>query len=819
MKHTVKAFFAMLLVGAMLCAFMCACGGGENGGAQSEVAAAQDGESETENVSAVSGESREESAEPDASAEESFETEESSEEEVVFTDAEYFEDISGGRALVSNGAACEINVKHTGNAEFLTDGQTNDIQLNTEGVLFCAAGGKEFEITLDLGTVRADLAIFDLWAVRSSATADIAEMQVFAAGEDKIFEPVCEKITYSERPATAMGRLYLLRAEAKTQISARYVRYAVKPRGTANAAFAEAAVYAEADVLPADTGEKTVYEYDRAPEEIKVPHVTWSFITTMTLNGATKEMSERYFDTLEEAGIEGLIILHGAGADGGVYENSALNLIFARAKERGMKVFMGMNPGNDIYNNIGSFLAANKKALAALYQRYYVPYPEVFCGWYMTQEFSNGDFHKYPDETARILNGVLENIKELNGDLPLMLSPYCTSWGGTDKQLKEDLEKIITQVAFREYDVYCPQDGVGCGYFAAENAGDYLSAAAVVCKRHGIKFWVNLENFILDSSVPDGEDDIPAPVTRFIKQIRTAAKYADTLATFTYEAYMPEYFSNYTIYNDIEDYHKNYIYYLNTGKPPAENVPAGAEARVTEDYITVYLPTPTYRVQAVRFVRNGKETWFGYRLLRTSGGVTYLTLPNDAPSEPFKVTFYDHSANSTGGLRFEANGERAVSGGPVDRTKEGVNVALGKSYISSAPTHDNGDSGNELTDGKHGRASFTDPAWQGYNSPVYTVTVDLGEVTDNIGDIRVEVLGGGYGAVMEPRSITVEYSRDGVSFDPAGEIKCADAGGNSAYIKAEELLLDESISARYVRLTVSVIGWFFVDEIEIITYN
>ena len=240
---------------------------------------------------------------------------------------------------------------------------------------------------------------------------------------------------------------------------------------------------------------------------------------------------------------------------------------------------------------------------------------------------------------------------------------------------------------------------------------------------------------------------------------------------------------------------------------------------MTEDYITVYLPTPAYRVQAIKFVRNGKETWFGYRPLRTAGGITYLTLPNDTPSEPFSVTVYDHSANSTGGVRFEANGEPAISGGPVDRTKEGVNAALGKSYVSSAPTHENGDSGNELTDGIHGRASFTDPAWQGYNSPTYEVTIELGEVTDNIGDIRVEVLGGGYGAVMEPRSITVEYSRDGVSFDPAGEIKCTDAGGNSAYIKVEELLLDESISARYVKLTVSVIGWFFVDEIEIITYN
>ena len=806
MKRKAKAVLAVMLV----CALICGCTAAPPEGQgdlkpQSDQSAAESAASDTE--SGVS-------APEEESVPEMSEVTENSKNE-------YYADGEDGllRALVSHGAPYTVSC-NTQDENFLTDGLVNELQLDTDGVMFCTASGKSFEITLDLGAVKDDLRLFDLWIVRSSSTADIASMQVFAAGEDKEFSAVCKKTEYAPRAATSMGRLYLLRAESPDGERARYIKFVLEPRSGERAAFAEAAVYsAAADPFAEEITEKAEPAYTRAPGNISVPHVSWSFITTMSLYGASDEMADRYFDTLEEAGITGLIILHGAGQDGGVYPNSALDHIFRRARERGMKVFMGMNPGNDIYNSIDAFLTANKKALTALYQRYYVTYPDVFCGWYMTQEFSNGDFHKYPDETARILNGVLGNVKELNEELPLMLSPYCTSWGGTDKQLKEDLEKILSQVAFREFDIYCPQDGVGCGYFNVENAGDYLSAAAAVCKRHGMRFWVNLENFILDSSLPDGDDDIPAPVSRFIKQIRTAAKYADVLCTFTYEAYMPEFFSNYTIYNDIREYHYNYIHYLNTGKAPVEELPAETEASVKDGVLVLRLPTPTYRVQAVKLNRAGEERWYDHRLLRTCGGATYLAIPDEAPGEPFSVTVYDHSAASTGALRFEGDGAPAQSGGPVERTKPGVNVALGKSYTATAANHSNADSGGELTDGKHGKADFFDAAWQGCNTPTFEVTIDLGELVYNIGDIRVEVLGGGYGAVMEPRSVEVAFSRDGVGFEPAGEVKCTDSGGGSAYIKTEEISFDTAKEARYVKITVSCIGWFFTDEIEVIAYN
>ncbi|MBQ6183348.1 MAG: DUF4434 domain-containing protein [Clostridia bacterium] len=791
-SHSLRALCALL---AALLMLLCACG--------------------TEN-SAESPDPEESSADES----EAVISAEESETEVSMPEHEYNEDLKASecRALVSGGAAYTVSAKNTGGEGFLTDGNINEIQLDDSGVLYVQSAGKEFEITLDLGEVKQNLEQFVLWTVRSLNTADISAFSVYAAGEDENYTCVCEKQRFAPRAATTMGRIYTLSAEC-AGVDARYVRFCVTPADGNKAAFAEAAVYAHADNSFIESVPERTYGYDRAPEEITVPHVSYSMITTMTLYGASDEMAERYFDTLEEAGITGLIILHGAGADGAVYQNSALDHVFAQAKKRGMKVFMGMNPADDIFGNTEKYKKANVNALQALYTRYCVPFPEVFCGWYLTHEFSNGDFKSHPDEIADILSTVLENINALTPGLPLLMSPYCTSWGGSASQLKKSLESILGKVERAEQIIYCPQDGVGCGYFNTANAGDYLSAAAAVCEKHNVEFWVNLENFILGSSVTGGDDDIPAPVSRFIKQIRTAAKYADTLCTFTYEAYMPEFFANYTIYNDIEDYHKNYIYYLNTGGIPPEDLPANAQVKVTDETLTVYLPTPTYGVQAVKILRGGEERWYNKRLIRTLGGVSYLTLPNETPELPFSVTVYDCSSDSTGALRFEKDGSPVKSGGPVDRTKQGVNAALGKSYVATAATHDNADSGTELTDGRHGGASFSDPAWQGFNGQTYEITVDLGEMTHNIGDIVVEALGGGYGAVMEPRYFEVFVSEDGVSFDPVGKLTCADEGTGSLYIKRLTLELKESASARFVKISVNCVGWFFTDEIEIVTYE
>lgn len=733
---------------------------------------------------------------------------------------EYNEDAAGKwKALISAGKEYTVSVKTGKDEKYLTDGLTNDLQLNTDGVLFCETTGQSFDVTLDLGEVKAGLTQFCVWLMCSSGTSDVLSMQVFTATDDGEYAPATGPILYARRPRTAMGRIYLLNAEINEGIPARYVKFVLTPSESGKVALVEAAVYAEKDNSFIDNVPKPESSYDRAPETIAVPHVKYSMITTMTLSGATEDMAEKYFNTLQEAGIEGVIILHGSDEQGAVYQNSALDHVFKQSKKRGMKVFMGMNSSSDIFGKTEAYLAGNEKAVKALYNEYVAAYPDVICGWYLTQEYSNSDYANHTTDVVHILNAVIDHINAVTPDLPLLMSPYNTSWGGSPEKLGKDLETIFSQTHFRDFDIYCPQDGAGCGYISADSVGAYLEAAQKVCKKHNVQFWVNLENFILDASVPDGQDDIPAPVSRFADQLRTASAYTDTFVTFTYEAYMPEYFSNYTIYNDIPEYHQNYLAYLNTGKALEEKLPEDVSVRVEKDFVTIYLPTPAYRVQAIRVVRGNSECWYNHRLIRTVGGTSYLTIPNDMPNEPFAVTVFDHSARSTGAKRFDKDGTPFKGGGPVDRTKTGTNVALGKTYTATKASHDNKDDGGELTDGKYGRTDFTDPAWQGFNGQVYNLTVDLGEMIDNIGDISLNVLGGGYGAVMEPRSFEVSVSSDGTNYDPVGKVEAADKGTGTPYISKLTLELKEYVSARYVKISVSVLGWLFTDEVEIIVYE
>ena len=95
----------------------------------------------------------------------------------------------------------------------------------------------------------------------------------------------------------------------------------------------------------------------------------------------------------------------------------------------------------------------------------------------------------------------------------------------------------------------------------------------------------------------------------------------------------------------------------------------------------------------------------------------------------------------------------------------------------------------------------------------------LVSVVDNIGDISLNVLGGGYGAVMEPRSFEVSVSSDENNFDPVGKVEASDKGTGALYINRLTLQLKEYVSARYVRISVNVIGWLFTDEVEVTVYG
>lgn len=148
------------------------------------------------------------------------------------------------------------------------------------------------------------------------------------------------------------------------------------------------------------------------------------------------------------------------------------------------------------------------------------------------------------------------------------------------------------------------------------------------------------------------------------------------------------------------------------------------------------------------------------------------------------------------------------------------NVALGKTYtFSSQPNSGYPDStGNEMTDGLY--SSETDghaSGWTGWNTDT-DITIDLGEMYDGLNEFNVHALQLNGWGINVPPSIKVYISDDGETFtevalipDPEGVDRTKD---NIAYDC--RLVLDEAVSARYVKFEVKRSGFSFLGELEVI---
>lgn len=176
------------------------------------------------------------------------------------------------------------------------------------------------------------------------------------------------------------------------------------------------------------------------------------------------------------------------------------------------------------------------------------------------------------------------------------------------------------------------------------------------------------------------------------------------------------------------------------------------------------------------------------------------------------------------------------------------NLALYAPYVTSPATIPNdyyADNGKKLTDGKSATTvSFGDPAWVGYSHydvpvggadrrasyPVKSFTVDLGDV-QTIRSISFNMHVSSGAAIKEP-SNTVYASVDGKTWvtlskevTPIGSL----GYGNFTYgwnvPKADDSVIrkvyveDEMIAARYIRVSVELSGWTFIDEITAVGYD
>lgn len=272
----------------------------------------------------------------------------------------------------------------------------------------------------------------------------------------------------------------------------------------------------------------------------------------------------------------------------------ALEILFKKCSEAGLKVFIGMGMDSNWWNLNLSLEADGQEFVSycneinpfieEMYNKYYSRYSNTFYGFYFVPEMANPDY--FDNESARTiavnsmsqgLNLVVNKVNTLNGNLKIIISPYInlreeSTWTTKSADNVEAFwTDLLTVTNFRQGDILCPQDSVGSGGMTLENLLKFTIAykRAVINSNKGMKLWSNTELYespISDAynGKPDGIDYTgTATVERIINQINEVARCNERIVVFTYSNYLSK-------KNVVNGFLDTYTAYLNTGKLDSE---------------------------------------------------------------------------------------------------------------------------------------------------------------------------------------------------------------------------------------------------------
>lgn len=315
----------------------------------------------------------------------------------------------------------------------------------------------------------------------------------------------------------------------------------------------------------------TLIEETQQNEEVANPRVTGDFIQPWLCEDWSESQWESHYDILKGAGINMLILQWTADTPYGSFKyvgypsdyapshktsdytekTSMLENALKAAEAKNMKIFVGLNQSDewwsnafttpswcDIQANVGNVIARET------YSLYKAKYPHAFYGWYWSWEMYNQN-SGYENNWSAMMNTQLDCLTQLDSSMPVLYSPFISNYiTSTPAQLEEQWTSFFNQTHLRTGDIFCPQDSVGASGLSMDYLDNQIAAMkAASLKKDGLKFWVNCENFTKDSQ--------PAPLDRFISQLKMASKYSDTIITFSYSHYYannPEYNNAYKTY-------------------------------------------------------------------------------------------------------------------------------------------------------------------------------------------------------------------------------------------------------------------------------
>lgn len=326
---------------------------------------------------------------------------------------------------------------------------------------------------------------------------------------------------------------------------------------------------------------------DMTPTERNYPYVTGTFIQPYAFAPYSDAQWDKHFEGLLEVGIDLMVIQWTSTTPYAVFsdayypseyakehhtdgfgdQSQMLERCLSSAEKNGVKVFVGLNISDEWWNlnslkdswfkdqaNVG-ITCANE-----IYSLYKEKYPNALAGWYFAWEMYNGMGGREAD-AGNFLNMYLEPLAEIDPSMPLMLSPFITSNGGSAEKAGAEWKKVFEVANFREGDIFCCQDAVGAGWITIDQLDSYFSALKeAVDTEPGLHFWANNENFTKDYQ--------SAPVDRFVRQMEISHQYVENHITFAYSHYYAK------DMNGKAMYHRIYKKYYDTGSlPSAEFTP------------------------------------------------------------------------------------------------------------------------------------------------------------------------------------------------------------------------------------------------------
>ena len=557
------------------------------------------------------------------------------------------------------------------------------------------------------------------------------------------------------------------------------------------------------------------------------PTLCGGFMQPGAFANYTDKQMEAHLQTMYDVGIDILILQWSFTTQGdkvtsayfdttfpGTYDTSGKSLletILKAAQKVGVKVFVGLNENEEWWQKGVSdkaWLTAQAdlgvEGAKQIYSTYKEKYPDALYGWYFVLEFYNMQADAVTvDNAAYVLNQYRDGLAEIDGDMPMMLSPFISAYGAGPEDTGKLWTEMFARTNFRQGDIFCCQDSVGAGHITMEQLEPYYAAIkSAIDTKEELHFWANNEDFTQSTWTT-------APLDRFVEQLKITDPYVEAHVTFAYSHYQ---------HPDVGrmGHHLAYKTYYETGAFPDCTLPVPAvEYSVESDGALVNIKGS---------VANSDGTALGFLILKNGKELTFVDLTNKYGKSELTFSYTDYNTEGDGIVSYEVYAVdyyRGRSEGvdfTVDFTpKNGTDVALNCAYTITSPESGYPDeNGKGLTDGKRGQAMYSDPAWMGFlGKPEFVI--DLGKQTQGIYSVEVSTLGGGSAGVFAPNEVSVYVSDDGKNFTLLTTKKFQpDAGISGSALVSRKVMLNASASARYVKIAVATDqSWIFIDEISV----